>query len=185
MIHPHTELRFVNDRIGYGVFATQPIPMGTIVWTLCAFDRLMSSAEYSSLSESYRDILSVFAYVDSSDRMVLCWDHGRRVNHSCDPSMLIVGQDHEIAVRDLVPGDELTCDYGTFTMLMPSFACHCGAANCRGKVSASDRLMSAQRYDTLRATALQNITRVPQPLVPYMRREKSLSELMVSDQADI
>jgi hypothetical protein len=34
MIHPWTELRFINDSIGYGVFATQFIPKGTIVWAL-------------------------------------------------------------------------------------------------------------------------------------------------------
>jgi hypothetical protein len=32
MIHPDTELRYVNDIIGYGVFATRLIPRGTITW---------------------------------------------------------------------------------------------------------------------------------------------------------
>ena len=32
MIHPKTELRFVNDDIGYGVFATEFIPKGTILY---------------------------------------------------------------------------------------------------------------------------------------------------------
>lgn len=32
MIHPDTELRFINPEIGYGVFATQFIPRGTITW---------------------------------------------------------------------------------------------------------------------------------------------------------
>ena len=34
MIHPSTELRFINDEIGYGVVATRFIPKGTIVWAL-------------------------------------------------------------------------------------------------------------------------------------------------------
>jgi hypothetical protein len=31
MIHPDTELRRVNDLIGYCVFAIRPIPRGTII----------------------------------------------------------------------------------------------------------------------------------------------------------
>ena len=32
MIHPNTRLGFVNEEIGYGVFATALIPKGTIVY---------------------------------------------------------------------------------------------------------------------------------------------------------
>jgi len=37
VMDPNTELCFVNDSIGNGVFATTMIPRGTIIWTLCAF----------------------------------------------------------------------------------------------------------------------------------------------------
>src|SRR5881296_1655598 len=42
MIHPDTELHFVDPEIGYGVFATKPIPRGTVIWTLCELDALSS-----------------------------------------------------------------------------------------------------------------------------------------------
>jgi len=32
MIHPDTELRLSNPRIGLGVFATHFIPKGTLTW---------------------------------------------------------------------------------------------------------------------------------------------------------
>ena len=32
MIHPDTELRFISDEVGYGVFATALIGRGTITW---------------------------------------------------------------------------------------------------------------------------------------------------------
>jgi len=32
MIHPDTEVRFINDEIGYGVVAKKLIPKGTITW---------------------------------------------------------------------------------------------------------------------------------------------------------
>jgi hypothetical protein len=35
VIHPATERRFLDSEPGYGVFATRPIPRGTIVWVLC------------------------------------------------------------------------------------------------------------------------------------------------------
>ena len=40
MIHPDTELRYVNDAIGYGVFATRHIPCGTITWVRDHLDQI-------------------------------------------------------------------------------------------------------------------------------------------------
>ncbi len=39
MMHPHSELRFINESIGYGVFATKFIPKGTITWILDELDQ--------------------------------------------------------------------------------------------------------------------------------------------------
>ena len=39
MIHPKTELQFINKEIGYGVVATEFIPAGTITWVLDKLDR--------------------------------------------------------------------------------------------------------------------------------------------------
>jgi hypothetical protein len=38
MQHPDTELKFVNSQVGYGVFATAFIPLGTIVYARCELD---------------------------------------------------------------------------------------------------------------------------------------------------
>ena len=38
MIHPDTELQFINDKIGYGVVATKLIPKGSITWALDKLD---------------------------------------------------------------------------------------------------------------------------------------------------
>lgn len=38
MIHPDTELRFINEKIGYGVVALKLIPRGTITWALDKLD---------------------------------------------------------------------------------------------------------------------------------------------------
>ena len=43
MIHPHTELRFINEQMGFGVFATQFIPKGTIIWALDELDQILEA----------------------------------------------------------------------------------------------------------------------------------------------
>ena len=86
MIHPDTELRFVSDEIGYGVFATAPIPRGTIVWVRDALDRLFRSDEIEQLPPFYRAIVEKYTYVDAESMCVLCWDLAKYVNHSCRPN---------------------------------------------------------------------------------------------------
>ena len=39
MLHPHTELRHINQALGYGVVATRLIPRGTIIWVLDKLDQ--------------------------------------------------------------------------------------------------------------------------------------------------
>lgn len=38
MLHPHTEIRYISEAMGLGVFATRPIPKGTLLWVLCPLD---------------------------------------------------------------------------------------------------------------------------------------------------
>ncbi len=45
MIHPHTEIKFINKEVGYGVVATDFIPKGTITWVLDKLDREFTQNE--------------------------------------------------------------------------------------------------------------------------------------------
>ena len=60
MIHPDTELQFINDEIGHGVVATKLIPAGTITWVLDKLDREFTKARIlangQSLSRNFRHI---------------------------------------------------------------------------------------------------------------------------------
>ncbi|KAG2483229.1 hypothetical protein HYH03_017886 [Edaphochlamys debaryana] len=64
-----------------------------------------------------RDETHVFlrqAFVNPEDPRALCvnpTDPGRFVNHSPAPNLL-PGLTGGVAVRDIAPGEELTCDYG-------------------------------------------------------------------------
>lgn len=55
-------------------------------------------------------------------------------NHSCAPNAFIrrIHKRVEIyALRNIVPGEEITCDYGD-TQHEGTLPCRCGAPNCRG-----------------------------------------------------
>ncbi|HEY9897932.1 MAG TPA: SET domain-containing protein [Pantanalinema sp.] len=168
MIHPSTELRHIDDRIGYGVFATAFIPRGTVIWALDAFDRVLSPGEVLALPDLLRAQVEKYAYVDAAGDFILCWDFGRYMNHSCRPSSRSVGEAFEIAVRDIQPGEQLTCEYGTLNMT-GDFACACGAPGCRGSVSATDLDSLWGEWDREAAQAFRWALAVPQPLLPYAK----------------
>jgi hypothetical protein len=171
MIHPSTELRFINDHIGYGVFATEFIPRGTITWVQDPFDQVFSPAEVSQLSAFHQSILDKYAFADARGSSVLCWDLGRFVNHSCAPAALSPGYNFEIAVRDIAPDDELTDDYGTLNLDAP-FACSCSMPECRRAVGPEDAVRFADRWDQLVSEAFPLISTVQQPMW-HLVREKS------------
>lgn len=168
MIHPATELRLVNPEIGYGVFTTAPIARGTIVWILCRFDLQFTPQQAAALPPAYQPILDRYAYTDGRSNRILCWDNGRYMNHSCDPPIIAVGRDYEVAIRDIAAGEEITCDYGGLN-LAAALACRCGATNCRGTISGEDLLRRAPALDRAVRAALGHARDVDQPLLPFAR----------------
>src|SRR5688500_12264235 len=98
MMHPDSELQWINDTIGYGVVATAPIPRGTVVWVLDELDQRFTPKKWHGMPEPYRPILDKYSYLDGSGNYILCWDHGRLVNHSCEATMFSAGwHDFEVA----------------------------------------------------------------------------------------
>src|SRR5262244_401942 len=146
MLHPHTELRFINEQIGYGVVATHFIPRGTVTWVRDDFDQTFSLAQVEHMAQLYRDIVAKYCFVDSRGDFVLCWDLARYMNHSCDSSCRSAGYDFELAVRDIHPGEELTDDYGTLN-LNEDFMCRCGSGECRRVIMPNDPLKYADVWD--------------------------------------
>lgn len=163
MIHPDTELRFVNDRIGHGVFATRDIPRGTITWVRDSLDQSFTVEQVRHMREGYQPILFKYGYTDRHGKIVLCWDHARFLNHSCEATCLSPGYDFEIAVRDIRAGEELTDDYGTLN-LESSFTCACSSAQCRGQVHPEDQIYGVERWDELLRESFPLIQKVTQPL---------------------
>lgn len=163
MVHPDTELRFVNDNIGWGVFATRPIPRGTIIWALDTLDQKFNPEQVAGLPPYAQASLDKYSYIDARGRHILCWDHGRYFNHSCNANCLSLGYDFELAIRDIAAGEELTDDYGTLNPLT-AFPCLCDAPNCRQAVQPDDFARHGDRWNTLAREAFFLIPTVRQPL---------------------
>ena len=163
MIHPDTEVRFIDSVIGYGVVATKLIPKGTITWVLDAFDQVFEPAQVAAMSELHLAIMRKYSYQDASGRHILCWDNGRFVNHHCEANCLGGGYGFEVAVRDIHPGEQLTDDYGGLNV-EEDFPCSCGSPVCRGKVRPDDVLRQADAWDARIADALPLVLGLPQPL---------------------
>jgi uncharacterized protein len=119
MIHPNTELKLISKEVGYGVIATEFIPAGTITWALDKLDREFSPEDFETMDPIYQNILDTYTFRNNKGNFVLCWDHGRYVNHSFNSNCLTTAYDFEIAIRDILPGDQLTDDYGYLNIPYP------------------------------------------------------------------
>ena len=162
MIHPHTELRFINATIGHGVVATKLIPAGTITWVLDKLDREFTPEEVSKMENIYRDILDTYTYRNNKGNFVLCWDHGRYVNHSFNSNCLTTAYDFEIAIRDIHPGEQLTDDYGYLNISQPFEAEDEGSD--RKVVYPDDLLKYYKIWDKELLTVFGKIPNLDQPL---------------------
>jgi hypothetical protein len=178
MLHPDTELRIVNDVIGYGVFATRPIPRGTITWVLDPLDQVLDQRRARELEESLGHVLDRYTWLDCHGERILCWDFARFMNHSCEANSFSPGGfDFEIAVRDLAAGEELTSDYGSLNLEV-SLACECRSLLCRGLVQPDDFAVLAPSWDEKIRSAFSLLRTVNQPLWPWVaRHEKSIARM--------
>jgi uncharacterized protein len=122
---------------GFGVVATRPIPQGSL---LCVWGgRVVDTDAMLALPEMRRRYALQIDHDHYLVTPLLGIGAADLVNHSCDPTALLVGADTLVARRDLLPGDEVTYDYATSDANPHhGFVCRCGAATCRGRVTGDD-----------------------------------------------
>lgn len=167
MMHPNTQVRFISGTIGCGVFATEFIPMGTIVYVKDALELEVSAAHYAQLAPVLQQAVEKYSYIDEKGFRILSWDHAKYVNHCCNCNTLSTGYGFEIAIRDIYPEEEITDEYGMFNLEedMPLF---CGQPNCRKTVGKCDMDAYFAEWDKKVQYALAMLSSVHQPLYPLI-----------------
>ncbi len=172
MMHPFTVVRIQDESMGYGVFATQFIPKGTIVFVQDPLDLDIPWEKFDRLPERYRSIVKKYGYVTNHGHFVVSWDHGKYVNHCCHPNTLTTGYGFEIAIEDIQAGEEITDDYGLLN-LQDNFAMSCHKTGCRKLLDCNDWHHLSPSWDQTVKVALSLIKQVEQPLMSYLDEETS------------
>jgi len=170
MIHPYTKLQYINNTIGQGIFATQPIAKGTITWVRDALDRELTPAEVAQLDEPLRETMLTYCYRNAKGHYILCWDHTKYTNHSFTPNCMITPYGFEIAIRDIAAGEQITNDYGTLNIIEPFTPCDEGTD--RKTIYPNDLSNFHAIWDNQIDAAVKVITSVNQPLREYISAEE-------------
>lgn len=135
---------------GRGVYALAPITAGEVLveytGEIISWDEALDRHPHDPSQPNHT------FYFQLDDGRVIDALYGgnssRWINHSCDPNCEADEVDGRVfikALRDLMPGEELFYDYGLTVderytpKLKKEYACHCGAADCRGTMLTPKR----------------------------------------------
>lgn len=100
---------------------------------------------------------------------------GRFMNHSCEPNAGLREDREMVALRDILPGEEVVFDYST-TMSEKHWTmpCRCGSTQCRGLVGDFHELPQSTQQQYLRLAVVQRfiVKQVFERAVVAMRQSK-------------
>ncbi|WP_020531512.1 SET domain-containing protein [Flexithrix dorotheae] len=167
MIHPNTELRFISEDIGYGVFATGFIPKGAITYVKDSLEIVVSPTDFLLYEVEMKKAIEKYSYKDEYGFRIISWDFAKYVNHSCNCNSISTGYGFEIAIRDIQPGEQLTDEYSIFNLDHP-FECGCGSENCRKTIFPADFEKHYKDWDKKIKKSLKYLFKVDQPLLPLI-----------------
>lgn len=166
MILPSLRLQWINDSKGYGLFATEFIPAGTITFVQDDLDIVIRPDQLEQVPESLKQFVDRYSYLDGQGNAIISWDMGKYMNHCCQANTLSTGFGFEIAVKDIHPGEEVTDDYRLFTA-DHQVNISCGKIDCEGRINY--RIPSSQfdKWDDQIAESLNLLREVEQPLMKF------------------
>ena len=167
MIHPYSKLQWISDHVGYGLFATQKIPKGSITFVQDPLDIRISTDSPLLNDKRIRASVEKYSYINNESEFVISWDIAKYMNHCCYANTLTTAWGFEIAVRDIEPGEEITDDYGLFT-IRHDMKISCSKPNCRGKVSIDDFYKMVPYWDDQIKSALKVFNQPEQPLKAFL-----------------
>jgi hypothetical protein len=134
-VSPKLEGKLISSKGGRGLFARERVRAGEmlLVWggDVVTGDMLkwMSEEKHRLAVQIEEDLYLVTPNEGPAD-----W-----VNHSCDPNAGLVGQIVLVALREILPGEEICFDYATSDgSPYDEFECGCGTPRCRGRITGDD-----------------------------------------------
>ena len=152
---------------GKGLFATQFIPKGTIVYFDCKkCKRLNTKKELAKLSKTE------LRFYNNHGRY--CDDRMLYNNHSCNANVMDLGNEVDIVVRDIKKGEEQTEDYRIFNEEKHfDGGCKCGEKNCIKNTTYKSPAPKKLRrlWDVKIRSAIKSIPNVKQPLKKELLKE--------------
>ena len=123
---------------GKGLFAKQAIAEGEIV--AVKGGHILTMEEWSTLEPQLGP-----AEIQIAEELFIAPTQQEQrygsmlyTNHSCSPNIAIQGQIVFVAMRDILPGEELTHDWATTDDLDYVMECKCGSPDCRGTITGRD-----------------------------------------------
>lgn len=127
-----------------GMFAKELINKGEIVYIkgghIITREELFSSSvinSYLPISDQYY----IGALSAEEEEAIKLYN-----NHSCEPNCGMHGEITFVAIRNILPGEELTIDYAFIDNEEYSFECHCGSVYCRHIITGFDwKIKSLQK----------------------------------------
>ena len=117
MLTIKTELK-ASRLHGIGLFTTQRIPAGTVVWRFDpAFDLHFPEAVYQGAPAVQKHHIDYYGFLSKATREhIYSIDDSRFMNHSDAPNMVVTygagaGEPTMVARRDIAAGEEITVNY--------------------------------------------------------------------------
>jgi len=132
----HPGIKLQRGLNGIGVFTKRKLAAGTVVALLGG--KLLDQQAWCALTtDDKHHSLQV------EEQMYLVLDPERGIddyfNHSCDPNLGMAGYRALVTLRIIEAGEELCFDYAMSDGSEEyTFACRCGAKNCRGRITGND-----------------------------------------------
>lgn len=119
---------------GKGVFAARRMEAGELVWDYAGEERLIHDIPKELWQYCFQ--VDYDTYVVPERGSV-----GWYLNHSCEPSCVILGRTRVVTLRRVEAGEELTFDYSTNVGWEGfSMECECGKKSCRKVVRSYSNL---------------------------------------------
>jgi hypothetical protein len=160
-------LKFISDQVGYGVFATEDIAEGTIVYVKDSLELVISQTEYSLHTSEMKEVIEKYSYIDEHGNRIISWDFAKYVNHCCNCNTMSTGYGFEIAIRDIKKGEQITDEYGIFN-LEEEMDLVCTESCCRKKIAPSDFDNYYREWDVKIRKSIAKLFELEQALIPFL-----------------